>query len=101
MISRPRSALLGQLPSFHHGHADEDKIVDLRGAAQYLKCSPRAFEKWIFDQRFCACDGLRRVGDLVRVHMPTLRSRMEAGSSWILGLELTKFRETVTNGSRS
>ena len=43
--------------------ADWDEILDLTGAARFLKCSPRTIEHWISDRRFGAADGLRHVGD--------------------------------------
>jgi hypothetical protein len=57
--------------------ADWDEMMDLAGAAHYLKCSPRTLEDWILDRRFGAADGLRRVGDLIRIYMPVLRERVK------------------------
>jgi excisionase family DNA binding protein len=54
-----------------------DEVVTIQEAAAYLKCSSRTLEKWIRIGRFGPADGLRRVGDLVRFHMPTLRRRVE------------------------
>jgi hypothetical protein len=58
----------------------DDEIMDLAGAARFLKCSPRTLESWILHRRFGAADGLRRVGDLVRIYMPILRERVRRGT---------------------
>jgi hypothetical protein len=63
-----------QQPEF----ADDD-IGDLEVAGRYLKCSPLTIRDWIQDHKFCHEDGLRYVGHLVRVHMPTLRRRVAEG----------------------
>lgn len=56
------------------------EVADLLEAAQYLKISKRTLQDYINDRRFGKDDGLRRVGGLVRIHMPTLIARFEAGT---------------------
>jgi hypothetical protein len=57
----------------------DDDVGDLEVAARYLKCSPLTIRDWITDHKFGPEDGLRYVGHLVRVHMPTLRRRVAEG----------------------
>jgi excisionase family DNA binding protein len=51
----------------------DGEVADVHEAAIYLKCSKRTLQDWINDRRFGSADGLRWVGGLMRIHMPTLR----------------------------
>jgi hypothetical protein len=53
------------------------EIDDIKGAADFLGCSPRTLEGWIIKGTFTAEDGLRRFGALLRFHMPTLKERVK------------------------
>lgn len=56
------------------------ECVKLGDAARYLDCSQGTLENWIGAKKFTKADGLRRVGGLTRIHMPTLRARFASGT---------------------
>jgi hypothetical protein len=67
------------------GMAKVDAIPDkecirLDEAARYLQCSPGTLSNWIYPGKFTDADGLRKIGGLSRVHLPTLRARFEDGT---------------------
>jgi hypothetical protein len=53
--------------------------VDLLRSSQILGISERTLQDWITSGYFTDRDGLRRYGDLVRVHLPTMYRRLESG----------------------
>jgi hypothetical protein len=61
-------------------HPLELECVKLGEAAEYLHCSQGTLENWISAKKFTKADGLRKVGGLSRVHMPTLRARFADGT---------------------
>jgi hypothetical protein len=61
-------------------HPLDQECVKLSEAAEYLHCSQGTLENWISAKKFTKADGLRKVGGLSRVHMPTLRARFADGT---------------------
>jgi Helix-turn-helix domain len=75
----PVSATLPERRPFDT-HPLKQECVTPSEAAEYLHCSQGTLENWISAKKFTKADGLRKVGGLSRVHMPTLRARFADGT---------------------
>lgn len=73
--TRPAPAKLTQDES-----PNPSDCVRLSAAARYLDCSQGTLENWISARKFTRADGLRKVGGLTRIHLPTLKARFADGT---------------------
>jgi hypothetical protein len=52
------------------------ELVRISDAARYLGCASGTLSNWITYKKFTRADGLRKMGGITRIHMPTLRARV-------------------------
>ena len=57
-------------------NAELREFLTVPEAADFLRCAKTTLEGWITRGRFTKHDGLCAVGDLNRIHLPTLRQRV-------------------------
>jgi hypothetical protein len=55
-------------------------LVRISAAAKYLDISPGTLTNWITYKKFTKADGLRKMGGVTRIHMPTLKARSADGT---------------------
>jgi hypothetical protein len=58
------------------GSSASRELVRTADAARYLGCASGTLSNWITYKKFTRADGLRKIGGITRIHMPTLRARV-------------------------
>jgi hypothetical protein len=60
------------------------ELVRVSDAARYLGCAPGTLSNWITYKKFTKADGLRKMGRITRIHMPTLKARVADGTLTVI-----------------